>query len=194
MTSEKTSTSEDTNMSDYANLAFNPYAISTDDLTYSTFSAGEPAKNSEPTKNGKAMANGGFEPDRFVETNPHYEDTGEVVKKAGLSEKVATGRRKKENIIYETAGNKKKPVMRPEPPIRTSNIPPRPAEEWNGILENTRTRWKLPFLVLCLLVLICLIGTAFGVLAYFNDEKCSCGSSLPETQQQHQGKRTRWGF
>ncbi len=175
MSSEKKPVEEDSNMTDYANLAFNPYAISTDDLTFNTFGAGE------PTKNGKSMANGGFEPEHFVETNPHYEDTAEVAKKAGLS---GTGRRKKENIIYEAAGNKKKPEKRPEPPtIRTSNVPPRPREDWSGISKNN-TRWKLPFFILCLLVLICLVGAAFGVLAYFNDEKCSCTSSTSNSLQQ----------
>lgn len=185
MASEKTSVSEDSNITDYANLAYiNPYAISTDDLTFSTFGGGE------PTKNGKPMDNGGFQPEPFVETNPHYEDTAEVIEKAGLG---GTGRRKKENVVYEVAGYKKNPKSekRPEPPrIRASNLPPRPAEDWSGIAKNTNnTRWKLPFLILCILVVICLVGTALGVLAYFNDEECSCNNNSPQTQQLTQGRR-----
>jgi hypothetical protein len=189
MSSEMKSVSEDSNMTDYANLAFNPYATSTDDLSSSTFGKGEPVKN------GKSMENGGFEPEHFVEVNPHYEDTAEVIEKAGLG---GTGRRKKENIVYEAAGFKKKTVKsekRPEPPqLRASNIPPRPPEDWSGLSKNTNnTRWKMPFMILCLLVLICLVGTAFGVLAYFKDEKCSCGTITTnhlnsEQQQQKPGK------
>ena len=182
MTTEKKSVSEDSTMTDYANLAFNPYAISTDDLTFSTFGSGETEKNP-----GKPMENGGFQPEPFVDVNPHYEDTSEVVKKAGLE---GTGRRKKENIIYEGAGYKKKPKSekRSEPPrIRTSNIPPRPPEDWSGISKNG-TRWKLPFIILCILFVICLVGTALGVLAYFREEKCSCTNSSPQSLQQVQGR------
>ena len=182
MTTEKKSVSEDSTMTDYANLAFNPYAISTDDLTFSTFGNGETEKNP-----GKPMENGGFQPEPFVEVNPHYEDTSEVVKKAGLE---GTGSRKKENIIYEGAGYMKKPKSekRSEPPrIRTSNIPPRPPEDWRGISKNG-TRCKLPFIILCILFVICLVGTALGVLAYFREEKCSCTNSSPQSLQQVQGR------
>ena len=162
MSNEKTSLSEDSNMTDYANLAFNPYATSTDDLTLSTVG------NGEPIKNGKSMENGGFEPEHFVEKNPHYEDTAEVIEKAGLG---GTGRRKKENIVYEAAGIKKKPKpseKRLEPPqFRATNIPPRPAEDWRGISKDkNNTRWKLPFLILFMLLLVCFVGAALGVIAY----------------------------
>ena len=175
---EKKSGSDDSNMTDYANLAFNPYAISTDDLTFSTFGGSESERNL-----GKPMENGGFQPEHFVEVNPHYEDTSEVVKKAGLE---GTGRRKKENVVYEAAGYKKKPKSekQSEPPrIRALNIPPRPAEDWSGISKND-TRWRLPFIILCILFVICLVGAALGVLAYFREEKCSCTNSSPQPLQQ----------
>lgn len=189
MTTEKNSVSVDSNMTDYANLAFNPYATSTDDLTFSTFGGSE----SEPKKDGKAMENGGFTPEPFVEANPHYEDTAEVVKKAGLN---GTGRRKKENIVYEAAGYNKKPKRdeRPDLPSRASNIPLTLNEDWRGISKNdpeSHTRWKLPFFILCVLVVICLVGSAFGVLAYFSeDEKCSCSTNnnTPQTQELNQGR------
>ena len=190
-TDEKKSFSEDSNMTDYANLAFNPYAISTDDLTFSTFGgAGSPTKNG-----GKAMENGGFQPEAFVENNPHYEDTAELAKKAGLTP--STGRRKKENIVYEVAGYKKKaPSKKPPEPrgrIPTSNLPARPIEDWSGVSTNKAySAWKLPFFILCLLVLFGLVGAAFGVLAYFDEKKCSCSTNSPpntEAQRDLQGKK-----
>ncbi|XP_028398787.1 uncharacterized protein LOC114522319 [Dendronephthya gigantea] len=182
-TNEKKSVSEDSNMTDYANLAFNPYAISTDDLTEISKVSG----GGSLTKNGgKPMVNGGFQPEPFVESNPHYEDTAEVAKKAGLTP--STGRRKKENIVYEAAGYKKKAPSKKQPErasrIPTSNLPARPIEDWRGISTNTAYgAWKLPFFILCLLVLIGMIGAAFGVLAYFDEKECSCSTS-PHTEAQ----------
>ena len=150
---------------DYDNLAFNPYAISTGDLT----------KERDNIKSDKSMDNHGYlnQGEAVVENNPHYEDTLEVVKKAGL-----TGPRKKQNIIYEETiigkKNKDKPKI-PKLRDRAANLPPRPTEEWQRPDKNNQ--WKMPFAILCILVLLGLVGGALGVLAYFKRKDCSCDMS-----------------
>lgn len=76
MSADQKMNSDNSSTSDYANFAFNPYAISTEDLTK--------AKNGD-----KSLVNGGYERDE----NPHYEDTNQVVEQAGL------GRRKRESCL-----------------------------------------------------------------------------------------------
>lgn len=157
--------SSDKMMTDHYNLAFNPYAISTDDLTLDN-----------DLKNDKSMENNGYLSETFVGNNPHYEDTLEVAKKAGLT---GTGPRKKENIVYEETIIDKKNKDR-TPKLRASNLPPRPTEEWTGVPKNTHLQWKLPFVILCLLVLLCIAAGSLGVLAYFDDKKCSCEAPTVE--------------
>lgn len=158
MSADQKMNSDNSSTSDYANFAFNPYAISTEDLTK--------AKNGD-----KSLVNGGYERDE----NPHYEDTNQVVEQAGL------GRRKKENLVYEAAGKKIKPRRE-----QRQNLPPLPPPEYNDTSKETKLNWKLPFLILSLMMLISLIGATLGLLAFFKDNKCSCKDStslsLPVTQ------------
>lgn len=166
---------------DYDNLAFNPYAISTGDLTI----------KDDNIKSGKSMDNHGYiQSEAVVENNPHYEDTLEVVKKAGLT---GTGRRKKANIIYEeTIINKKNKDKNKNriPKHRAANLPPRPTEEWREPSKNNQ--WKMPFAILCVLVLLGLVGGALGVLAYIDKKDCSCDVSKdPQTQGKAQRNATK---
>lgn len=165
MTSEK-------QIIDYDNLAFNPYAISTGDLAID---------DDNRIKSGKPMENHGYLPsEAVVENNPHYEDTLEVAKKAGLT---GTGRRRKENIVYEDCTITKKNIKdKSQPkPHRASNLPPRPTEDWQRDRSNKTKKWMMPFAILCFLVLLCLVGGALGVLSYFEKKKCSCDSLAAQT-------------
>lgn len=151
---------DEKSVEDYANLAFNPYAISTDNLT-----------TDDITKRDRAMVNGGYEEELVVENNPQYEDTLEVAKKAGLT---GTGRRKKENVVYEETFFNRKRKHTPPPTLRASNLQPRPTEEWSGIQKSRNDQWKMPFVIHCVLILLCLVGSALGVFAYLDDKECSC--------------------
>ena len=112
---------------DYDNLAFNPYAISTGDLTI---------ENDNIKSDKGSMDNHGYsnQSEAVVENNPHYEDTLEVVKKAGLT---GTGPRKKENIIYEeTIINKK---IKTKPKSQSSGLGTCHHDQQKSGKDRTRT-------------------------------------------------------